>query len=438
MHYFTKGIVGLINLLFFAAQLPAQSVVKTSYTAEQTKYYKGRIDDISDVTVSLTCKGKNCTGDLTYLRSRDEFKLQGTLKGNQLQLREFNRTNKCTGYLNGTMEGTSVQLDWKNKEGTVGNSIHLKEVARKPDFPTFCGDNKWINAYSGRIKGEDVEMILHRVDNNRVLGTAFFTDKNKEVLIEGILSDNDNLHLNFIDERTVAEIGSLRGVYKANQNLSASFYNNQQSQSFVSFQLKKSLAVSCLEYADYYTNYDFIFPKSSDAIFNEVMVLLTKDWIKNCREKSQKIRKKVADANTRASQRAYSWTDVTLLNEEFVSGMLTYHATWLNGQQTKTFNYNLATGENIELADIFKKGFDYEVFIKKQVGEEIIKSPLYKYNKDFRNWVKDQDFRFFTLGQEGISFYTEFHIIYDRQRVMIPFKKMKGNIRKNSTVRQLF
>lgn len=437
MQRFIKIAVGFFLLFFFVSITHAQTAMKTSFKAK-TKYYKGRIDDISDVTVSLTCDGKNCTGDLTYLRSRDEFKLQGILQGNQLQLQEFNRTNKCTGYLSGTMEGTSLQLDWKNKEGTVGNSIQLKEVARRPDFPTFCGDNKWINAYTGKVKGEAVELILHRVDNNRILGTAYFVDKKKKVLIEGALSENDNLHLNFMDEGTAEQVGSMRGVYKKGQNLSASFYNNQQSQDFVSFQLKKSLAVSCLEYADYYTNYDFLFPKSDNAIFNEVMVLLTKDWIKDCRDKSQKVRKKSADASNRASQRAYSWTDVKFLNEQFVSGMLTYHATWKNGEETKTFNYDLTTGENIDLADIFKKGFDYQVFIKKQVAEEIIKSPIYKHNKDFRNWVKNQDFSFFTLGHEGISFYTDFHIIYDRQRVTIPYKKLKGDIRKNSSVRQLF
>ncbi|MEM1123551.1 MAG: hypothetical protein AAGJ18_24140, partial [Bacteroidota bacterium] len=378
MQRFMQTTVGCFLLVLIASYTQAQTAVKTTFTTNKTKYYKGRIDDINDITVSLTCDGKNCTGDFTYLRSRDEFKLQGTIQGNQLQLREFNRVNKCTGYLNGTMEGTSMRLDWKNKEGTVGNSILLKEVARKPDFPTFCGDNKWINAYSGNIKGEAVEMILHRVDNNRVLGTAFFTDRTKKVLIKGTLSEDVNLHLIFVDEQTAEEIGSLRGIYKANRNLNASFYNNQQSQSFAAFTLTKSLGVSCLEYADYYTNYDFLFPKSEDAIFNEVMVLLTNDWIKDCRERSQKIRKQTANATTRSSQRAYSWSDVTLLNESFVSGMLTYHATWLNGELTKTFNYDLTNGENIELANIFKKGFDYEVFIKKEVGQEIIKNPLYK------------------------------------------------------------
>jgi len=433
-----KLIVGLIIGTIFPFLSNAQTSLKTALKGGETKIYKGRIDDINDITVTLTCKGEICNGYLTYLRSRDKFQLKGVLNGNQIQLKEFNRTNKCTGYLNGKKEGTSMQLEWNNKEGTIGNTFQLEEVARKPDFPTFCGDNKWINAYSGKINNEAVELILQRVDNHRILGTAYFTNTKKKALINGTLSVDNNLHLDFIDEKTAVAIGSLRGIYKANQHLSASFYNQQQKQQFVSFQLGKHLAVSCLEYADYYTNYDFLFPKSGNAIFNEVMVLLTKDWIEDCRVNAQKIRKKGTDEALRASQRAYSWTDVALLTDDFMSGMLTYHATWVNGEETKTFNYDLANGEIIELATIFKKGFDYKQFIKKQVGAEIIKMPIYKRNKGFRNWIKNQEFTYFTLGKEGISFYSDFHIIYDRQRIMIPYKKLKSNIRKNASIRQLF
>lgn len=438
MHHLMKLIVGLVIITIFPVLSTAQTLVKTSLKAGETKYYKGRIDDINDITVTLTCEGELCDGYLTYLRSRDKFLLKGVLNGNQIQLKEFNRTNKCTGYLNGKMEGTSMQLEWKNKEGTIGNTIQLEEVVRKPDFPTFCGDNKWINTYSGKINNEAVELILQRVDNHRILGTAYFTDTKKKAIINGTLSIDNNLHLNFVDEKNAATIGSLRGIYKPSQHLSASFYNQQQKQQFVSFKLAKSLAVNCLEYADYYTNYDFLFPKSSNAIFNEFMVLFTKDWIEDCRVNAQEIRKKGTDAELRASQRAYSWTDVALLTEEFMSGMLTYHATWVKGEETKTFNYDLVNGEIIELANIFKKGFDYKQFIKKQVGAEIIKSPIYKKNKDFRNWIKNQEFTYFTLGKEGISFYSDFHIIYDRQRVMISYKKLKANIRKNASIRQLF
>ena len=71
-----KVIVGLFIITICCPLGQAQTSVKTSLNVKKTKFYKGRIDDINDVTIALTCKGKSCSGDLTYLRSRDKFKLQ--------------------------------------------------------------------------------------------------------------------------------------------------------------------------------------------------------------------------------------------------------------------------------------------------------------------------------------------------------------------------
>ena len=438
MSIIKQAFVGILLMLISTTYLFAQKTVKTNFSRTKMKHYKGRVDDINDVTLSLNCENGNCVGEFTYVRSREQFTVLGKRKNNELQLQEFNKEDNCTGYLNGKVEGKIITLDWENKAGTIGNSIQLKEVARKPDFPTFCGDNKWINAYSGNMNGEPIELILQRVENNRILGTAYYPSQKKKVVVEGDLSQSNNLHLTLIKEQTGEHIGSLRGVYKHKRSLNLSFYNQQQKQKFIALTFDKGLAINCLEYADHYTNYDFLFPKSDNAIFNEIMVLLTNDWISDCRKNAQTIRKKTPNAKVRASQRAYSWTDIALFTDDFISGMLTYHATWIEGEETKTFNYDFKNGEPIELEDIFKKGFDYQTFVKKMAREEIIKNPIYKNNKGFRNWIKDQEFSFFTLEKDGISFYTDFHIIYDRQRILIPYKKLKGNIRKNASVRQLF
>lgn len=439
MYRLIQGIVGFFIVLIGLPDLNAQIIsgTPTNTSTNEVKYYKGRIDDISDVTVSLTFDRNNCKGELVYLRSKDKFRLQGSRKDDLLQLKEFNQENKVTGYFNGKIEGTTIRLDWRNKSEIVGHSLSLEEVARQPDFPTFCGNNKWISAYKGRMKNKDISILLQRVDNNRILGHAYFENDREKMLIRGYLSANQNLNLNFFKENTLEDIGTLRGIFKEKQNLRVSFYNTQNVQEFVSLKLEKSLNVSCLEYADYYTNYDFLFPKSEDAIFNEVMVLLTKDWIEECRKHSQQSRKKTADVASRASQRAYSWTDIELLTDDFISGMLTYHTTWSEQERTKTFNYDLTTNSVIELKDIFKKGFNYQSFVKKYISEEIKKEAIYKHDAEFRKWITIEEFPFFTIGKDGISFFTEFHFIYGRQRVLIPYKKMKSNIRKNAPVKGL-
>ena len=440
MSNLVKCIAGILCCVLFEYGMVAQTAARVAPGGKfvGVKHYTGRIDDINDVTISMKCHNKNCEGELVYLRSRDRFQLKGTLNDNRLNLREFNRTKLCTGYLTGKLEGDRLTLDWKNLDGSIGNELQLKEVSRTPDFPTFCGDNKWINAYSGKINGELIELVLQRVENNRILGTAFSHQHNLTYRVEGSLLESNNLHITLTDINKLITVGTIRGIFKENQHLRTSYYDRQQMQSFVTFKLEQSVDMSCLEYADYYTNYDFLFPKSNSAIFNEYMVLLTNKWISDCRSNAKEIRRKEASVDARASQRAYSWTDVAFLSENFISGMLTYHASWRGKEETKTFNFDLKKGEIILLEDLFKKGFDYRIFLKKYAAEQILRLPIYKRDKDFRNWVKDQKFEHFTIGKTGISLYTDFHIIYGRQQVFIPYKKIKSNIKKNATVRKLF
>ena len=438
MYHFILCLGLWFSMLYYLPVWGQTSLTTSSREKLDMMYFNGRIDDINDVTLTLNCEGINCNGELYYVRSRDKCSLNGIMKDNFLQLREFNQDNKLTGSLSGKVEGKVIQLEWKNKEGTIGNTIQLEQSKKKSQFPSFCGDNKWIYAYRGILKDREIEMILQRVDNNRILGRAFYKSGGERFILTGKVSNNNNLQIQFIEEKSNQSIGSLRGVFKGEQNLNTSFYSSQNTQSFITFKLVKTLSVSCLEYADYYTNYDFLFPKSESAIFNEVMILLTKDWIQECRERSLKIRNKLPNADNRAGQRAYSWSDIEFLTDNFASGLLTYQSTWSVGQKTKAFNFDFEAGENIELSSIFKKGFDYNSFIKKYINAEIIKSPLYKDNKRFRRWVDTQQFDYFTIGQAGFSFYSDYHVIYGRQRVLIPYKKLKGDIRKNSVVRQLF
>ena len=418
--------------------LSAQSGLSQAVSLAGATAYQGRVDDMSDVTLRLACTEKRCSGELIYLRSQDVFKLEGTRRGEQLDLKEYDRTGTWTGDLTGTLKGSELRLDWTNLDGTVGSAIRLETVNRLPDFPTFCGDNKWINAYDGELNGVPARLILQRVDNHRLLGNFHFSDERLPWQVRGTLENEQTIRLDLLDEQSGRSQGTIRGVFKLAQPLTLTYYDPKNVQEFATFRLVESLPVSCLEYADFYTSYDFLYPKTTSAIFNEWMVLLTQDWITDCRKQVQAMRKQSPTPALRASQRAYTWSDVTTLNDQFISGLLTHQATWSDRVATRSFNYDLQNGERLELEGLFKKGFDYQLFIKKFIADEIIKTPFYKSNAAFREWVKNQPFVHFTIELDGLALYTDYHAVYGRQRVLIPFKKIKKNVRKNAPIRALY
>ncbi|MBP3930956.1 MAG: DUF3298 and DUF4163 domain-containing protein [Peptostreptococcaceae bacterium] len=70
----------------------------------------------------------------------------------------------------------------------------------------------------------------------------------------------------------------------------------------------------------------------------------------------------------------------------------------------KSFNYDLVTGKELKLEDLFKANSNYKEFINKHIEEEIVKQPeIYFQGQDGFSSIKDnQDFY---ISDEGIVIY---------------------------------
>ena len=432
-----KKIIGTSILFCYTFLLIGQQYLSVPVT-NNMKYYEGRIDDLNDVKINLNCHKGECLGELVYLRSGDRFNLRGQRKENEVVLEEYDQHQQLSGLLNGEFIGSSLVVSWQNIEQTIGSNIYLKEVTNLHNTLSNCADNKWIQSYTGKIDHREIEMILQKTASNRVEGTAYFIKDKKSCIIRGEVTGNNNLHLNLFDKKHHTPLGSIRAIYRNSGALSASFYDTNNAQSAAAFELIHNIGINCMEYADYYSNYDLIYPHSDDPLFNHIMSFLTKDWKAACKNKADLIRQERAAPTLRASQRGYTWTEVNFYSNDFISGLLTHDNTWEDKKSTKAFNYDFANKASIELEDIFKAGFDYSVFIKEYIQEDFKDNVDYQSDLSFQAWLSQQNFEMFTVGREGLHFFSNFHIVYGRQSVLIPYKKIKANIKKHSTIRRLF
>ena len=115
------------------------------------KHYKGRIDDLNDVSVTLAFDGEDCKGQITYLRSHTEFDLLGKIENRQLLLHEIDNSKKLSGSIIGIITGKIITGNWNNFDGSKGGNLLLTETEKEIDFPSYCGDNKWVRKYNGII-----------------------------------------------------------------------------------------------------------------------------------------------------------------------------------------------------------------------------------------------------------------------------------------------
>lgn len=429
-------MIGTSVLFCYTFLLTGQQFLSVPVT-NNMKYYEGRIDDLNDVKINLTCHKEECLGELVYLRSGDRFNLRGKQEQNQVVLEEYDQYQQLSGLLTGEFVGNALIVSWENIEQTIGSNIYLKEVTNLNNKLSNCADNKWIQSYKGQIDGQKIEMVLQKTASNRIEGTAYFIKDKRSCTIRGEVTGNNNLHLNIFDAKNQRALGSIRAIYRNSEALSASFYNANNAQSSASFELVHNIGINCSEYADYYSNYDFLYPYSDDPMFNHIMTFLTKDWMADCKNKADLIRQERATPPLRASQRGYTWTEINFYSNDFISGLLTHDNTWESTKSTKAFNYDFANRASIELEDIFKAGFNYNTFIKEYIQESFKRNVDYRSDVSFQAWLNQQNFELFTVGREGLYFFSNFHIVYGRQSVLIPYKKIKSNIKKKSNVRRL-
>ncbi|MCC6814899.1 MAG: hypothetical protein IT267_00640 [Saprospiraceae bacterium] len=99
------------------------------------------------------------------------------------------------------------------------------------------------------------------------------------------------------------------------------------------------------------------------------------------------------------------------------------------------FNFNLKSGEPIQLIDIFEKNSNYKTVLKNSI-DSIRKLLVTGQSRTLQNFLKNDPFNYWNLIPTGICFYSEHHPIFGRYRLLIPYSKVEALIRKSSFIRK--
>lgn len=128
--------------------------------------------------------------------------------------------------------------------------------------------------------------------------------------------------------------------------------------------------------------------------------------------------------------------DVAWSNNYFLSGSFFWNESGYRQLIHYPFNFNLKSGEIIQLSDLFEKNSDYKYFIKQYIDstKQILSARLNKKSSEF---VEKDPFNYWILLPTGICFFTELHPLYGLYRILVPYRKLDYLLRKNSFVRKM-
>ncbi len=394
-------------------------------------HYLGTLDDVNDILLSFKTDGKNCLGELTYLRSQENFQVKGILQNDELRLEEIDGEGQTSGFILATIKQNDLSGEWSNFDGTIASALSLTKVAKPSNVPTNCSDQKWVKRYQGVIKWDEVNMILHRLHTSEIQGTAFFKNQDKQYQVEGTIDTDGNMTLTFFDLGGL-QIGTLMGKEKG-KNVRAEYIQKSGSKNFASFEIQNELKVVCFDYADYQTSYEIVYPQTTSNSFNKWMTQYVKDWINQCRRQVKEAKKgnSLFDPSARAQHRGYVWFDMVHLDKDIISGNLYFSNTWQDQEYHKVINFDRVNGKDVELSDIIKLGKNFDPFFKQYIKQELIRHPQY-VDEGFRKWVNKEDFSAFYVKKDGLAFSTPYNVIYGQAEIVIPYSKLRPFMKNNS------
>lgn len=430
-------------LLFGLSSLEAQNSLEQQ-TREQfpestnlqwIKHFKGRLNDFNDVAIVLGFDGMICKGVLQYLRSGEQFDLSGILQNDQLALKEIDSNKNISGYIKGILKKNSFEGVWSNFDNSIGSSLVFQGANPQSLLPSYCGTGKWMRRYTAISKNKVVELSIQKLQGDAVTGMIYLKKENITHQMKGEWSEDRGLQLSITDNYG-NPVGKLNSPAPSMQGFKGFLSIDSRKVTPYDFMLSAKLNAGCLEFGDYYSAYDIIFPKTANGFFNKWIETLVRDEAQKFNNRNSKVTAQIVSMKpeNRATIRSNGWFEIGFFNDNLLSGILVMQSTVSQRQQAIPVNFDLTNNRPIEFKDIFRTEYDLDYFVENVIRKEFLKHHLYQNDPIFKQWVLSSDFPHIILLRDGIHFSSDFNAIYGRQGITIPYGKLSGFLKKDSEV----
>ncbi len=398
------------------------------------RYYRGRFDDMAEVLLALGYDGSQCRGRMTYLQSKEVFTLQGTFENTFFVLTEGQAQGAPSGQLTGTLQGESLQAEWTNANNTLGNILHAREVKAPNTTPKPCGDNKWAARYVARWNEARLDMVLTRQSNFSLSGYLWIEAEGKTYELKGKMLSEDRYEVQALlpNGKTAAH---LQGNLQNPLAHECQWTGSGEKRTFKLSQ-RARLGAGCIEYADYVSSYDVLYPRPECSACNQTLDKVAADWVEQIKS-AIAAQKRPPTPENRNALRASAWYHISCWTETVFCGQITFSESWKQPPTARAFNFDLRTGKEITFEDLFNRNFNAREWLAEYARKEAPKLPKYASDPSFREWLAKEGFPLTTIRRDGLELSTNFHPVYGQHSIVVPYAVLKPYMRRDNPIADL-
>lgn len=403
----------LIGILWLCvASLTAQSdkLDALSELYESQSYspysYSGFLDKSLPIHLVFGVQGSDVMGYLYYGGNADRYTIEGTVSDEgDLQLYEFDEHSRVTAQIEGNIKGGTDLFKWYNLDRTREMSLLLKP---------YTGKSPKMTQYTTSSE----RPVIVRGDLQQI---SSFISADTDIRWIDFLCEGSNCYEN---RPNVKLNNPLEFVYSDMSGMEElMFYPD------VHYQKDRTANVGhhSEHHFDHFSSYSY--PSIGDQVFDE--------WVEQIYSKKDKKNEEEDDypaISDRLSSRSNGDFFITLWSDDLISGYLYQQSSETNKVVTLPFIFDISKSRFYRIGDLFDKGFDYSFFIEKYIASAQQKA-LRQEPRMVKNLLKKSQHRHFVLTPEGLLCFTDFHVIYGRRYVLIPYSEIRSALGNKSVER---
>lgn len=385
----------------------------------------GTLDGKHIVDMIIGTDGHTCKGLYTLRASGVTFFFEGDDHNHELKLVEMTPDFRASGFIYGQYDGEDFSGIWTNTEKSMHLSLNLTFVdGVNINQKYHCHLHNWQRLYTGKIENRSINMHVSRLDDSFLIQT-----KTDSLQTKDIFPAKDNrVEVFVLKSNNISVINGKSLVIDTADLSKVSLVNLDETGYEVSSILRAeaTLDFECYEYADYHSRFMVQKPVLGNKKFDLWMESNIKDYIDECLETFKSFRPDNIGTKERWIQYAEGWVEVDLFQKDLISGTIYLHSSLQTKTKKISFIFDIKSGKEVKLQDIFLKEFNASDYFKNVIGakkKEIV------WNQDIIDWIKNQNFNHVTLKTEGISFKTDFSSIYGEREILIPFNTLEQNLK---------
>ncbi|MEO6189156.1 MAG: hypothetical protein ABIO44_01150 [Saprospiraceae bacterium] len=363
-------------------------------------------------------------GFLHFINKKTKLFLEGPYNLIQSKLLAMDTLSNVWGNLTGERQDSMFSANLISSDKKLAYDLRFKQINRNIIEPAECPYNISYHIY----KNDSTKNLLNfqLFEDGIVHGYYFSNDDKINYYLSGRCLD---LSCRSIQLSGTSPISWKKEKFKIqilnDHEIILSSTNHKFKKTFIK---ENKLEFIC---KSYFTNRHSIqarYLNLDNRNYQKWIQNFTQNWINSCINRNQS----PIDSNTNMKLNF----DLAWCNHQYISGIFFWNEQGYRLNINYPLNYNLKSGEVIQLIDLFEKNTDYKSVIKNYIdsSKQVLSVNFTKNNKEF---IQKDPFNYWTILPTGLCFTSELNSIYGAYRILVPYARLDALLRKNSFVKKL-